>query len=103
MCRNTPTNLILRSAKRVSKDGQQTRYSFPSFETRPAGAPQDEVALQRTCMHLLARRRERSRGMGFGAGRSAFSGNPREQMIFATVPDFVPLSSTGRLLDGNVP
>jgi len=27
------SNLILRSAKRVSKDGQQTRCAFPPFET----------------------------------------------------------------------
>ena len=36
-------DLILRSAKRVSKDGPQARCLFTSFETRPVGAPQDEA------------------------------------------------------------
>jgi hypothetical protein len=39
----------------------------------------DMILMQRTCIHLLASPRERSRGMGFGAGGAAFPGNPRER------------------------
>jgi hypothetical protein len=42
----THHNLILRSAKRVSKDGNGHLVCFPSFETLAALVPQDEVVVR---------------------------------------------------------
>src|SRR5947207_13230147 len=38
----------------VSKDGRQTRCSFPSFETRPAAAPQGEILSLHAADHSMA-------------------------------------------------
>jgi hypothetical protein len=48
--------LILRSdpEDRVSKDGGKRRCLWSSFETRPLGAPQDEVRWLRTHLRMRA-------------------------------------------------
>src|SRR5476651_2310011 len=90
---NVETSLILKTR---AKGGVQALSSASARNAQKN--PQDEVALQRTCMHLLASCRERSRGMGFGASGPTFSPNPREEIFFAVADtrshgaaqDFVP-------------